>query len=145
MNLDSTTIIRRDDGQILKESDLVYSDYTVRIAGIKECSIFSPPQGDSVDPERFSATVELELAYQFSCELENPDADEDPTAPPTQEFVRKFQGSREFNVHAIYDPADSTCRITGLYPYGEYRLAFVLRLRGERWILMDDVPSPDAA
>lgn len=141
---DSTTKFRREDTGPLKESDIVSYDYDhVKVVRVNDLSIFSVPEAGSVDPQRVSATVELSFSCLFSCELENPEAEEDPTAPPTREFVTRLVKTREFNVQALYDPMDSTCRITGLYPCGEYGLAFLLRLRGERWVLVEDVPGPD--
>ncbi len=146
ISLDSTTTFRREGVGPLKASDIVSYEYdNVRVLRVNDLSIFSVPEAGSVDPQRVSATVELSFTCRFSCEIENPEAEEDPTAPPTREFVTRFEKSREFNVQALYDPMDSTCRITGLYPYGEYGLAFLLRLRGERWVLVEDAPGPDAA
>ena len=144
LSLDSSTKFRRKDLGPMKDSDIAFSQYdNVKIRRVNDLAIFSVPEAGSVAPQTVSATVELSFSCHFSCEIENPEADEDPTAPATRPFSVRLERTREFNVHAHYDAMDSTCRITGLYLCGEYELAFLLRLRGERWVLVEDVPGAD--
>lgn len=136
VNLDDATTIRLEDSGLLSESNVLWGEYYVKVARVTDCSIFLLPDANDSEPQKMSAVVELDLSCRFRCELENPETEDDPTARATLELLEVFEVSCSFNVHAIYEPNDRTCHITGLFLVGEWSLPFELRHRGGRWNLV---------
>lgn len=113
------------------------------IRSYENCSVYGIREHGKDGLLSFSATADLQVRVTFECDVDNPELDDNPAAPPTLEIKKVWDGRLSLHAHGEFDPEGARVTLDNPTVDDEVRVVFLLERPSEssKWVLRSQLGS----